>query len=65
MKVNSSGFSRDDVSETAVVGTFRKHLSMDVVFKLVDAIRALAKKTCDWIQDVNILLKFVKRAWIW
>lgn len=50
--------------ETVVVETLKKHLSSDGAYKFSDIIRAQAKEACNWIDDSNIMLMFVKSALI-
>lgn len=48
------------LSETAVVETWRKHWSVDEVYKLADDITAKKKEKSNWIEVGDILLTLLK-----
>lgn len=62
MKINSP--PSDVEHETAVVETLRKYFSKVVNYKFSDLIRAQANKKWDWVEDSDIMLTFVRSAWI-
>lgn len=60
-----SGSSRGDEPEAAVNRTFRKHLRSVVAYEFSVLIRVQADETYGLIGDADIILTFVRRAWIY
>lgn len=52
------------LSKSVAPESRRKHLWTDGVYLLGDTVRARAKETYDWIEDGDIVLIFVKSAWL-
>lgn len=50
--------------ETTIKDTLRKHLSGDGVQMFSILMRVQAKQTCDRIEEGNIVLTFVRSAWL-
>lgn len=63
LRINTGGSYRDVMFETAVVKSLRKHLSMEGVWKLSEAIRAQTKDQCNCIEDRDVVPMIVKSTW--
>lgn len=64
LKMNKNGSSTDDEPETAVVETSRYPLWVDRAHKIPDVMLAQGKETSHWIEDMDIMLTYVKRVHI-
>lgn len=62
LRTNICGSSRDVVSATAAVRMLRKQFSTERVDKLAYVLWAQVRETCDWIEDCNTNLMFVKSS---
>lgn len=62
--ININGISRDVVSKSAPMETLREPSSTNGVHKLASCIKPQTNEARDWIEHGEIVLKFVKSAWI-
>lgn len=63
LQMSIRGLSRDVMHESADVEVLWKLLSGVTVHKSADNIKTQMKKRFQWIEDSDLSLKFMRRAW--